>query len=417
MRMLATAVVAVLALAAPAAAHAAPTQLSSGLGCSADCIRSATVVPHPDRARIVVRTGTPARIQVVLREAEVAGAAGGGLTTGRLVASRSTRKRFTKVFGARVGNLRPDTLYAISVAATDAAGRKNLRTGTFRTPRVQSIGAAAGGGTLASGAGCAAQCIQTADATAGLRSALVRVHTEVPAKLQINPGGGAPGAATADYKTDATVSLVGLKPGRTYDVAVRATDADGGVSVRTGIIKMRHLKARVLLYEIDVSKAGEKRKRNRGELTFFGSVQAHWSAPYPDQGEEPWQLKRPEGKVKSGSSVHFENQGEVIVEDLRDSLSVRVQGIERDTKGTCFDTLGSGPRLELSGSIKNECITKTWSTAVKRYSAESLVKELPAHDDVPPLTVIDFVDERIEAEARGSNVRFKVDVRIEPWIE
>ena len=415
MRISISSIAAVLALVAPAAAHAAPSGLSSGLdGCSAGCIRSATVVPFPNRAKIVVKTHMPARIQVVLRTPEAGGSAGGGLTTGAIVASRSTGRRFKTVFGTLVRGLQPDTLYAISVAATDAQGRKNVRTGTFRTPHVQTIGAAAGAGTLASDAGCAAQCIRTAEATAGVRSALVRVHTNTPARLQISPGGGAPSIAIPEYRTDTSVSLIGLKSGRSYDVTVRAIDAHGGISVRTGVIKMHTIKARVLLYEIDVSKAGEKWKINKGELAFFGSVDARWSAPAA-HGPLQWQLERPEDKVKSGSEVHFPDQGEVVVENVRDSLSVRVQGVESDRKGTCFDSLGSGPFEALSGKIEADCMAKTWSTAIKSYSAESLVKEVPGPEG--PMQVVRWVDEQVEAQSRGSNVHFKADVRIEPWVE
>lgn len=415
MRRSISSLAAVLALFVPAAAHAAPSGFSSGLdGCSASCIRSATVVPFPNRAKFVVKTHTPARIQVVVRTPEVAGFAGGGLTTGAIVASRSSGRRFRTAFGTLVRGLQPDTAYAISVAATDSQGRKTVRSGTFRTPHVQTIGAAAGAGTLASDAGCAAQCIRTAEATAGVRSAVVRVHTNTPAKLQISPGGGAPSIAIPEYRTDTRVTLIGLKSGRSYDVTVRAIDAHGAISVRTGVIKMRTIKARVLVYEIDVSKAGEKWKINKGELAFFGSVDARWSAP-PAHAALLWQLERPEGKVKSGSEVHFPNQGEVIVEDVGDSLSVRVQGVERDRKGSCFDSLPDGPYEAISGKLEAACMAKTWSTAIKSYSAESLVKEIPGPQG--PMQVIRWVDERVEAQSRGSNVQFKADVRIEPWVE
>ena len=52
-------------------------------------------------------------------------------------------------------------------------------------------------------------------------------------------------------------------------------------------------------------------------------------------------------------------------------------------------------------------MTKTWSTAIKSCSAESLVKEIAGPEG--PVQVIRWVDERVEAQSRGSNVKFKAE--------
>ena len=68
MRMLIAVVALAAALATSTPVHAAPTELDSGLGCSANCIRSALVTTSTNAAKIDVETDTPARFEVVIRK-------------------------------------------------------------------------------------------------------------------------------------------------------------------------------------------------------------------------------------------------------------------------------------------------------------------------------------------------------------
>ena len=186
------AVAAVLA-AAPGAAEAAPTNFSSGLGCAAECVDSALVQTTVSAARIDVKTDTPARIEVVIRKRTAMGGSDpGGFTTGAIVATRESGAAPTRSFTTFVMTLEPDTLYAISVAATDAEGRRSTRGGTFRTKQPQTVGGVDGADTLKSDAGCSAQCITRVDATAGVTAAKFDVATNTPAKLVLQLSRKAP---------------------------------------------------------------------------------------------------------------------------------------------------------------------------------------------------------------------------------
>jgi hypothetical protein len=385
------------ASAMPAAAGAAPVDLDSGLGCSANCIRSALVTTSANAAKIEVKADTPARFEVVIRKRSAMGAGTGGFTTGAIVATRTSSPTPTKGYTTVVTGLQPDMLYAISVTATDAKGGRNTRLGTFRTKKAQTVDAEADTDALASEAGCNAQCIRTAEATAGMSTAQLRVRTSTPAMLEVIPGQGAPTVATSAYSTDATVTLRGLRAGRTYNVTVRATDANGGVSFREGTFETLERNVVVQFLEIRVSENGEKRSSNKGELTFWGSV------------NNGWQIKRSEGKVKDGARVHFKNQGTIRIDNVGKDIAFNVQGVERDTKGSCVDSLRDGPfSSPLTGSAKKKCIVgshkRTWNTAGGWLDLEGTFGDDGGSYD----TVIYATDGR---------VRFYVDVRIYVWDE
>ena len=353
-------------------ASAAP-DLASGAGCSVDCIRTALVYPSANTVAIRVETDTPARIQVVLRERTAMGGGDpGGFTTGAIVADRSS-DQLRKAFVAFIGGLENDTLYAVSVKAVDSQGRANTRSSTFRTLRPETIADGSGIGDLASGAGCAAQCIRTAQMEAGLRAARMTVNTNVPARLMISAARAEPlqtslgpsfahpevDIRTSEMRTQWSGELLDLVASERYNVIIRAIDANGRMSVRQGTFETAKRQAIVTFKRIRVHYDGDK-GANRGELAFHAKVNGYW------------RLHRGEGKVKSNSTVHFPSGGSIGFTDLTRWIDIKVQAVERDSRGTCFDQLGSGPFPELSGSNRKKCHKRTWNTAIGQFDLDEV---------------------------------------------
>ena len=404
----------IAAFAAPGVGQASASgDLSSNVGCSVDCIRTALVYPSTNAVAIRVETDTPARIQVVLRKrTAMGGGSTGGFTTGALVADRSSAG-LRKTFVTFVGGLQNDTLYAISVKATDSAGRTNVRRSTFRTLDPQTIADDNGIDDLASDAGCAAQCVRTARVSAGLRAAKMTVNTNVPARLIITADPSEPLATsqgpsfahpdvkitTSQLATEWSGELLDLVAGRRYNVIIRAIDANGRMSVRQGSFETAQRHAIVTFRRIRVSYDGDK-GANRGELSFFGKINGYW------------RVERKEGKVKSNSTVHFPHGGSVGFTDLTRWIDLKVQAVERDRKGTCSDQQGSGPFPELSGSIKKRCVKRTWNTALGQFDLD----EVFAQDALlPGFGGWSTFDKTIYAQ-RGP-IRFEVDLGFEVWSE
>jgi hypothetical protein len=368
-----TASLIVIALATVAAPASAGPDLASNAGCSVDCVRTALVYPSTNAVAVRVETDTPARIQVVLRKRTAMGGANpGGFTTGAIVADRSSDE-LRKVFVAFVGGLENDTLYAVSVRAVDSQGRANTRASTFRTLRPQTIADGSGIDDLASDAGCAAQCVRTAQIEAGLRAAKMTVNTNVPARLMITASRDEPlqtslgpsfahpevDIRTNEMRTQWSGELLDLVASRRYNVIVRAIDANGRMSVRQGTFETAKRQAIVTFKRIRVHYDGDKGS-NRGELAFHAKVNGHW------------RLERGEGKVKSNSTVHFPNGGGIGFTDLTRWIDIKVQAVERDRTGTCFDYVGSGPFPELSGSTKKNCVKRTWNTATGEFDLDEV---------------------------------------------
>jgi len=391
-------VLAIATVAAPSAAHA----IGSNDGCSVDCIKTAIVYPSTNTVAVRVETDTSARIQVVLRKR----------TTGAIVADRSSGE-LRKVFVTFIGGLENDTLYAISAKATDSQGRSNIRRSTFRTLRPETLLDDSGIGDLASGAGCAAQCIRTAQVSAGLRAAEMTVNTNVPARLMITASRDEPlptslGPAFLDPEVDIRTSglskqwsgeLLDLVASESYNVIIRAIDANGRMSVREGTFETAKRHVIVTFKRIRVSYDGDK-GANRGELTFHGKINGYW------------RVKRGEGKVKSNSTVHFPNGGSVGYTDLTRWIDLKVQAVEHDKTGTCSDQLGSGPFPQLSGSIERRCHKRTWNTAAGQFDLDEIFAQdglLPGYGGWSSL------DKTIYAD-RGP-IRFQVDVNLEVWSE
>jgi hypothetical protein len=356
-----TAVLLVIAFATVAAPASAAPDLASNVGCSVDCIRTALVYPSTSAAAIRVETDTPAHIHVVIRR-----------TGGPVVAVRSS-DGLRKVFVAFVGGLENDALHSIGVQAVDSQGRANVRSSTFRTLRPQTIADGSGIGDLASGAGCAAQCIRTAQMEAGLRAARMTVNTNVPARLMITAARAEPlqtslgpsfahpevDIRTNEMRTQWSGELLDLVASERYNVIIRAIDANGRMSVRQGTFETAKRQAIVTFKRIRVHYDGDK-GANRGELSFHAKVNGYW------------RLKRGEDKVKSNSTVHFPNGGGIGFTDLTRWIDIKVQAVEYDRTGTCYDSLGTGPFPQLSGSVKKRCHKRTWNTAVGEFDLDEV---------------------------------------------
>jgi hypothetical protein len=393
------AVLTALTIATVAAPASAAPDLASNVGCSVDCIRTALVYPSTNAAAIRVETDTPARITVLIRR-----------TGGPIMAVRSS-DGLRKVFVAFVGGLENDALHSIGVQAVDSQGQANVRSSTFRTLRPQTIADGNGIGDLASGAGCAAQCIRTAGVEAGLRAAKMTVNTNVPARLMITASRDAPlptsqGPAFANPEVDIRTSqmstewsgeLLDLVASRRYNVIVRAIDANGRMSVRQGSFETAKRQAIVTFKRIRVHYDGDK-GANRGELSFHAKVNGYW------------RLERGEGKVKSNSTVHFPNGGGIGFTDLTRWIDIKVQAVERDTKGTCYDSLGTGPFPALSGSDKENCVKRTWNTAHGQFDLD----EVFAQDALlPGFGGWSSFDKTIYATRGG--IRFEVELGFEVY--
>ncbi len=107
-----------------------------------------------------------------------------------------------------------------------------------------------GPGVITAGTGCSVQCVVKALVTATASYANVAIETSVPTKIQVIAFRAAgPGAdATFHSSTLATqrsVFLPGLKPATTYQILVKATDAQGRSDKRQGVFKTRAVEAAV----------------------------------------------------------------------------------------------------------------------------------------------------------------------------
>ena len=111
-----------------------PDTISSGLGCSVQCITKALInqkQPAASIAGIDIATSENAQIQVVVSRDKPVQTAN-GLTQYEVV-SNQVSPNFTKSFKIHVGGLDYGTRYYVVVRAKDAKGRMNVRQGSFRT--------------------------------------------------------------------------------------------------------------------------------------------------------------------------------------------------------------------------------------------------------------------------------------------
>jgi catechol 2,3-dioxygenase-like lactoylglutathione lyase family enzyme len=345
------------AVAAPASAFA----LGSGQGCAAQCITTALIKPYPNAFAIEVRTDTPARITAAVAKRLPPGDPAGDV----YIDSVASLPGKTTLYHHLTG-LEPDRLYELTFTATDAQGRTAQRTTTFRTSSLVTLG---GGGPASfdSGAGCSAQCIETATASAGGTTADITVNASVPVKLKVQADRDAPGtiggtpifgtpdaeATTGRFLKRSTATLTGLKPGSHYHVIVRATDANGNFSFRQGVLDTDERHARVRFQKIHVLYDGDK-GANRGELSFRLRAENNLK-------------ERHEDKIASGKSVGAPG-GAIEFDEAPAILTVGAQAIERDSKGVCVPFDATGWHAANIGHSKARCnkvsrwTYRTWST-------------------------------------------------------
>jgi hypothetical protein len=101
-----------------------------------------------------------------------------------------------------------------------------------------------GPGQITAGTGCAAQCVVKALVTPTASYANVAIETSVPTKIQVLAFRAAGSGADATFHsstlaTQRSVFLPGLKPDTTYQIFVKATDAQGRSDSRQGSFTTR----------------------------------------------------------------------------------------------------------------------------------------------------------------------------------
>jgi hypothetical protein len=371
MRTTVTAVLAAAVLALPGAALASPGgSYSTGPSCAVSCITSALIEPHTGAFGVTVRTDTPARIFVGV--STLLAPDGSWIDWTQSPAGRTT-------WADHLTGLAPDTLYKVTVSATDAQSRTERRTTFFRTRAVQTT-LPEGPGGVQSNVGCSEQCISQVRLQARGTGVGLTVDTTVPAKLAISADRDAPGTidgnpffgtpedsvATSGYATHWSGALDGLVPGRTYHIILRATDAEGHVSYQSGLFRTRERRAKLVLRGIRVYYDGDK-GANRGELGFVTAL---------NQTYEP-HLRIRERKVASGNWLEFPDD-HVNLAPLSRGLNVAVQARERDNASSCGDQTGPGFWSPENGKVDQWCNKRTW---VSVHAVIDLDAPVPGGDE------------------------------------
>ena len=277
----AAALLGALSVAADTASATSPPTFTAGQGCSVQCVSKAAVTATATAAKVELATTVPAHLKVTVRK-QPTGGNGGFVANQAKTVHISVNSPLKTAFFL---GLEPDTVYAISVWATDIQGRASVRTGTFKTLPIRTTPGIGGPGTIDSGLGCSKQCITKAlvsqrqpDGT----SARIDVRTSSTAHIQIDVSRDKPvqlasgGLAQYDVvsrqwtpsPTKAWMPVVaGLDYGTKYYVVVRARDNQGRVSFRQGSFRTVSATATITLHRIKVLNDGDKGS-NTGELFF-----------------------------------------------------------------------------------------------------------------------------------------------------
>jgi hypothetical protein len=360
MRNTVTAVLAAAVVASTSAlsgtAFASPGgDFSTGPSCAVSCITSALIEPHTSAFGVTVRTDTPARIFVGV--STLLAPDGSWIDWAQSGPGRTS-------WAGHVTGLAPDTLYKVTVSATDAQSRTERRTTFFRTLAVQTA-LPEGPGGVQSNVGCSEQCISQVRLQPRGTGAGLTVDTTVPAKLAISADRDAPGTiggnpffgtpedtiATPGFASHWAGALDGLVPGSTYHIILRATDAAGHIAYRSGLFRTKERRAKLVLRGIRVYYDGDK-GANRGELSFVTAL---------NQAYDP-HLRIRERKVASGNWLEFPDD-HVNLAPLSRGLNVAIQARERDNASTCSNQTGPGFWLPENGKVDQWCNKRTWVTA------------------------------------------------------
>jgi hypothetical protein len=398
-----------------AAAPGSALALGSGQGCGAQCITTALIKPYPRAFAVEVRTDTPARITASVAKRLSPG--DGQSLAGPVYLDSVAGAPGKTSFFHHLQHLEPDHLYEVTFTATDAQGRTARRSTTFRTASLVTLGEG-GPASFDSGAGCSAQCIQTATASAGGTTADIAVNTSVPVKLKVQADRDAPGTIgntpifgtpevevkTSQLRKQSTVALDGLKPGSQYHVIVRATDANGRFALRHGVFETDGRHARLAFQRIHVLYDGDK-GANRGELTFRLRAEHNLK-------------ERHEDRIASGKWVGAPG-GEILFDAAPEVLTVGAQAIERDSKSACVPVDLSGWHAANVGHTKDRCTKislwtyRTWSTGWAALDLDD-----PPGGQLPPGYggggLINFIIRQAEPRVQP---RFEVIGFVEIWYE
>ena len=243
---------------------------AAGPGCSVSCITSAVVTQTASSASVKVTTSAPTSTTVSVRrlDAQLGLAAGPQPTDIVVLAFAMTR---TVLFPG----LAPETSYRISVTARDIAGRKETRTGTFKTLAVK-VAVDLPDLDLSAGLGCKADCIERGTVKAHA-SAVGRVDFDVrltePGRIELKlyRGNGTGGLAlqrtitTSNGVEKLNVASRGLVTGAKYTVRLKATDGRGQSRIEWGSFRTASARAIVIFHKLAVLADGEV---GDGEIAF-----------------------------------------------------------------------------------------------------------------------------------------------------
>jgi hypothetical protein len=262
---------AVALLGGPSAVAATyPGGIVAGSGCSVACIETATVKSEAATATLTVTTSVDARITLYVTKVVATGQQPKHLPS----------QAYKRQHGFFIWQLEPATKYAIAVTATDRQGKSSTRQGSFETPPVQTTGAGAGPGGIASNVGCSVQCITHALFTQKppvASAAYVEIRTTTAAKIRVLVYSDdtyidlVAEQASTGFATEWTTSVGRLAPGTKYYAEVQATDAAGHTSVRQGSFRTVKRIAVVTFAKIKVISDADKGSA-AGEVHFeFGA--------------------------------------------------------------------------------------------------------------------------------------------------
>ena len=249
-------------IAATAGQPAGPGGFAAGPGCSVSCITSAVVTPTASSASVKVTTSAPTSTTVSVRrlDAQLGLAVGPQPTDIVLPAFAMTR---TVLFPG----LAPETSYRISVTARDMSGKKETRTGTFKTLAVK-VAVDLPDLDLSAGLGCKADCIERGTVKAHpsrgrsrrLRHPPDREGSGSGRPLHLERQGG-PQARALDRLAERHAELEAGRqgPAHRYEVhgSLKATDEQGRSRVEWGSFRTAKARALVTFHSIKVLDDGE----------------------------------------------------------------------------------------------------------------------------------------------------------------